>query len=112
MPASGIRNSSHRSTADRGWRLVSLDIRGQDPYPLYIRLVYQGPAAKDPHPLRRFPGQQMALARVGADDLPRAGGTEALGRPPIALHLGHESLSLLLRNVKPLAHELPMINRL
>jgi hypothetical protein len=40
---------------------------------------------------------------MSADNLPGTGGAEALGRPAIALHLGHAFLSLLLRNVKPSA---------
>jgi hypothetical protein len=47
---------------------------------------------------------------MSADNLPGTGGAEALGRPAIALHLGHAFLSLLLRGVKSSAQTLLMAN--
>jgi tripartite-type tricarboxylate transporter receptor subunit TctC len=47
---------------------------------------------------------------MSADNLPGAGGAEALGRPAIALHLGHAFLSLLPRNVTSSARIFLMAN--
>ena len=58
-----------------------LDVRGGD----------DGLLAEATNALGRLLGQDVALERLGAHDLARAGAAEALGRTLVRLHLGHAS---------------------